>query len=78
MTVSLNRSKVQNGDLVDVIFTSPSRPTYTLEKSLTDQGGGFFYFNVEAAEADQLIDNSYVYRIEKDSEILKIGNVRFE
>jgi len=74
--LSLNSERAKNDDTVSVVFESPSRPTLTFTKSLTNYGQGFFYFDLAASEGDQLIDSTYAYRIERLGEILKIGNVR--
>ena len=74
--ISLNQNKVENEDSVSVVFESPSRPTLTFTKSLTDFGEGFFYFTLLATEGNQLIDSTYIYKIVKNEEILKLGNVR--
>lgn len=76
--LSLNQRRVSNNDTVDVVFTSPSRPTLTFEKALTDRGGGFFSFTILESEGAQLIDNTYIYSIVRNGEELKIGKVRIE
>ena len=57
------------------MFTSPSRPTLTFEKALTDNGGGFFAFTILEAEGAQLVDNTYSYSIVRNGETLKVGKV---
>ena len=66
----------QNNDVVNIVFSSPSRPTITFEKSLTQDGEGFFYFTLLESEAAQFVDDTYSYQIVKNGEVLKLGKVR--
>lgn len=61
---------------VVINFYSPSRPTISLTKTLSDTVGGFFSFEVTAEEGADFIDNSYTYQIVYDSEVVSLGNVR--
>lgn len=67
---------MSQNDFVDIVFTSPSRPTLTFNKSLDDNGQGFFTFTLTATESEGFVDDTYTYEITKDSETLKLGNTR--
>ena len=74
--VNLNPTKFNSSAAVDVIFSSPTRPTITLSKSLSELSGGFFSFNIDSLEGMTFVDDSYSYRIEQNNVILKYGKVR--
>lgn len=76
--VVLSLPKAQNNDTIQAVFNSPSRPTISLQKALTSEGGGFFSFEITVAEASDFIDNSYTYKIDLNGEIIALGNVRLD
>lgn len=76
MKLSLNPLNLNQEENVSLRFNSPSRPSIELEKPVTDLGSGFFSIEVAADESNQLVDDSYDYRIEQNGEVLKLGFVR--
>lgn len=75
ITFSLNRSVAQAGS-ANLVLQSPSRPEITFIKALTDIGSGFFSLDLTAAEADQLIDDTYSYYLTQNGVTLKHGFIR--
>jgi hypothetical protein len=74
--LSLNQSNLNQEENVSLKFRSPSRPLIELEKPVTDLGSGFFLITLTADESNELIDDTYSYRIEQNSTTLKLGFVR--
>lgn len=72
----LNPLNLNQEESVNLTFRSPSRPSIEFEKPVTELGSGFFSIELEADESNQLIDDSYDYRIEQNGELLKLGFVR--
>jgi hypothetical protein len=67
---------VPSDGVVNVVFSSPSRPSVELTKALEIENLGFFSFTVTDVEANQLIDNSYSYVINYGDDVVALGNVR--
>ena len=76
ITVSLNRSYAFDGDNVDLVFSSPSRPQITITKAITAIGSGFFTFTLLDADKTGFVDDTYSYQILKGTYTLKEGFVR--
>lgn len=76
--VALNESVVSNGLSVTVEFTSPSRPTITLTKTLTLVSSGFFSFILTVADVSNFVDDTYRYEIKTGELNYKKGRVRIQ
>ena len=74
--VLLNQSRVNLADPITINFTSPSRSTIQLSKTLTEIGSGFYSFTVTNLEANQFVDDTYSYEILQGATSLKKGYVR--
>ena len=74
--VLLNQSRVNLADPITINFTSPSRSTIQLSKTLTEIGLGFYSFTVTNLEANQFVDDTYSYEILQGATSLKKGYVR--
>ena len=74
--VLLNQRRVNLAEAVTINFTSPSRETISLSKTLTEIGLGFYSFVVTSAEASFFVDDTYSYEITQAGVSLKKGYVR--
>jgi hypothetical protein len=72
----LNPLNLNSAESVSLTFRSPSRPIIEFTKPVTELGSGFFSIQLEANESNQLIDDSYDYRIDQNGQLLKLGFVR--
>jgi len=74
--VLLNQRRVNLANPITINFTSPSRDTISLSKTLTEIGLGFYSFVVTSAEASYFVDDTYSYEITQSGVSLKKGYVR--
>ena len=74
--MSLNPQNLNLSEDVRVQVSSPSRSTIEFEKPVTDIGSGFFSVQLEAADINQLIDDTYSYKLIQDNKTLKLGYIR--
>lgn len=74
--VLLNQRRVNLANPITINFTSPSRDTISLSKTLTEIGLGFYSFVVTSADASFFVDDTYSYEILQGAQFLKKGYVR--
>lgn len=72
----LNQRRVNLAEAVTINFTSPSRETISLSKTLTEIGLGFYSFVLTSAEASFFVDDTYSYELTQSGVSLKKGYVR--
>ena len=74
--IQLNQDKVNSDAEVVINFTSPSRTSIQLTKSLTVISSGFYSFSLTDLDASQFVDDTYSYSVTQDDVELKVGYVR--
>lgn len=75
--IQLNQDKLSVLESVVINFTSPSRTSIQLTKSLTVISSGFYSFTVTHLDAQLFIDDTYSYSVTQDDIVLKRGFVRY-
>lgn len=76
--VGLNQDNLIVANPITISFTSPSRTTIELTKTLTLISAGFYSFQITSQESIDFIDDTYSYNITQNEVSLKKGFVRLQ